>query len=113
MKYAKFEQMLLKKKEEINLYIKNHPREIDFEGDETDIIQAKILARAASQIIARHHDSLIKIEIALKKIVEGSFGICEECGDGISEKRLMFNPGFNFCIGCAEELELLKKNQVK
>jgi DnaK suppressor protein len=113
MKYTKFKEMLLKNKDEINLYIKNHPREIDFEGDETDIIQAKILARSAAQIIARNQENLIKIEIALKKIAEGSFGVCEECGDGISEKRLMFNPGFNSCISCAEELELLKKNQVK
>ena len=35
------------------VFIKNHHNEIDFEGDETDEIQAKIIARAAAEILAR------------------------------------------------------------
>jgi DnaK suppressor protein len=51
----------------------------------------------------------MKIDNALKKIADGSFGNCEECGEEIAEKRLLINPGFITCIGCAEKLELMKR----
>lgn len=112
MQLNKFKTLLQQQKEEIMLFIKNHHVEIDFDGDETDEIQAKILARSAAQILARNQEKLGKIESALKKIDGGhNFGQCEECGEDIAEKRLLINPGFNTCIGCAEDLEILRKNQ--
>jgi DnaK suppressor protein len=83
--------------------------DIDIDGDETDEIQGKNLALAISQIIARKRTKLFHIENALKKISEGNFGYCEECGEEISEKRLLVNPGFITCIGCAERIELMNK----
>lgn len=83
--------------------------DLDLEGDEIDAVQANILALATSQLAIRDRDKLSKIDNAMKKISEGTFGVCEECGEGISEKRLLINPGFITCIGCAEYLELLEK----
>jgi DnaK suppressor protein len=82
---------------------------IDVDGDDVDVIQAKILALTDAQLIARDKEKILKIENALKKIVDGSFGYCEECGEEIAEKRLLINPGFITCIGCAEKLELMRK----
>jgi DnaK suppressor protein len=47
-----------------------------------------------------------KIEGALKKIEDGVFGICEECGKPISEKRLMARPIARLCIRCKEKEEM-------
>ena len=97
-------------------FIKDHHLHlaIDFDGDETDEIQAKIIARAAAQLLVRKQEKLVKIDNALKKIdLGGNYGQCEECGEDIAEKRLTFNPDFNTCISCAEELEIMKKNQVR
>ena len=87
----------------------NTDLDIDTQGDETDLIQAKIIALANAQLVARDKDKMLKIEIALKKIADGTFGYCDECNEEISEKRLLVNPGFITCISCAEQLEILSK----
>lgn len=107
---TKIKKMLETERTEIIAKVKlNSNIDIDIEGDETDEIQGKILALTNAQLMARDKEKMAKIENALKKINEGTFGFCEECGDEIAEKRLMVNPGFITCIGCAEELEILSK----
>jgi DnaK suppressor protein len=85
------------------------PKDIDIEGDDIDEIQGKIIAHSNAQIYARNKDKLSKIKLAFQKISEGEYGLCEECGDDISEKRLEANPIFTTCISCAEEKEFLAK----
>jgi DnaK suppressor protein len=48
------------------------------------------------------------IERALAKIAVGTFGICEECGDEILEKRLQVLPEARLCARCqaSEERQL-------
>lgn len=50
-----------------------------------------------------------KIEKALERIDNGTFGICEECGDEISEGRLKARPVTTLCIKCKEEQEKQEK----
>lgn len=83
--------------------------DIDNSGDEVDQIQAKILANIQTQLSSRDKTKLKAIDIVLNKIDEGSFGHCDECGEEISAKRLLINPLFTKCIGCAEELEALER----
>jgi DnaK suppressor protein len=40
------------------------------------------------------------IERALSKLKSGAFGICEDCGDEIPERRLMIVPEARFCAKC-------------
>lgn len=40
-------------------------------------------------------------ESALKKIEEGTYGICEECGGEIRKERLEINPAAKRCMKCA------------
>ena len=42
-----------------------------------------------------------KIEKALKKISEGSYGFCEKCGQKIEEIRLKIDPASELCRKCA------------
>lgn len=46
-----------------------------------------------------------KIRDALDKIEEGTFGICEECGEEISTKRLEARPVTSLCIECKKKQE--------
>ena len=46
-----------------------------------------------------------KIDSALERIEDGSFGECEDCGEDISMKRLLARPTAQFCISCKEEQE--------
>jgi DnaK suppressor protein len=49
-----------------------------------------------------------KIKKALQKIDDGTYGICEECGESISEKRLEVRPVATLCIECKREQELME-----
>lgn len=57
----------------------------------------------------RERKLLAKIKEAMKRIEAGTFGICEECGGEIDEKRLLARPVTTLCIDCktvAEEEEV-------
>lgn len=45
------------------------------------------------------------INYAIKKIEEGKYGICEECGKPISRERLKAIPYARYCIKCQTERE--------
>ena len=45
------------------------------------------------------------INNALEMIDNGTYGICTECGNPISEKRLMLFPNATRCLACQEALE--------
>lgn len=53
----------------------------------------------------RERKLIRKIEKALVRIEEGSYGACEACGSAISDARLKARPMTTLCIDCATELE--------
>ena len=46
-----------------------------------------------------------KIEEALVRIEDGTFGLCEVCEEEISEERLRARPVTTLCINCKESQE--------
>lgn len=48
---------------------------------------------------------LRKLEDALARIVEGTYGQCVSCGVDIGERRLEVRPTAELCIDCKEESE--------
>ncbi|KPK89168.1 MAG: conjugal transfer protein TraR [Deltaproteobacteria bacterium SM23_61] len=54
-----------------------------------------------------------KIKEALARIDDGTFGICEECGEDISEERLKARPMATLCIGCKTKAEEEEKQKEK
>ncbi len=59
----------------------------------------------------RERKLIPKINEALSRIENGTYGICEECGGEISEKRLEYRPEATLCIDCkTKQEELEKKN---
>ncbi|MCA1933163.1 MAG: TraR/DksA family transcriptional regulator [Calditerrivibrio sp.] len=51
------------------------------------------------------------IDQALKRIEDGTYGVCIECGCDIEEKRLKYVPFARYCVDCKSELE--KKGLIK
>jgi RNA polymerase-binding protein DksA len=49
------------------------------------------------------------IEAALERINRGEYGLCLECGDLISEKRLEAVPAAELCISCKDRKEKLER----
>lgn len=85
------------------------PVVVDLDGDETDEIQGKTIAAIHNQIASRDRERVARIDRALFKMEEGTFGACEECEEPIEEKRIQFNPEFSTCFQCAENKELRNK----
>jgi hypothetical protein len=54
-----------------------------------------------------------KVKQALKRIDEGSFGVCQDCGCDIGEKRLLARPTADLCIQCKEDEEKSESQSVK
>jgi DnaK suppressor protein len=50
-----------------------------------------------------------KIERSLQDIEEGVYGLCEQCGEDISLKRLKARPTARYCIDCKTQLEKTEK----
>lgn len=48
---------------------------------------------------------LKEVVSALRKLEDGSFGICERCGESIAEKRLEALPFARYCIDCQRLIE--------
>ena len=55
--------------------------------------------------------ALDKIELALQRIDEGSYGTCEDCGKKIPEPRLEAIPYTTVCVKCAEIQEQQRQDE--
>jgi len=53
----------------------------------------------------RDSKMVVKIKEALERIEDGTYGICEECGQTISEERLKVRPVTTMCIMCKRKQE--------
>lgn len=53
----------------------------------------------------RERKLILKIREALQRIEDGSFGICESCGDDIGKERLEARPVTTLCIECKRKQE--------
>ncbi len=50
-----------------------------------------------------------KIEKALQDIEDGTYGICEQCGDDIAIERLKARPVTRYCIDCKTSMERVER----
>jgi len=82
---------------------------IDVSGDESDMIQANLIKNVSDQLSRRELEYLRQIDKALVRINQGNFGVCEDCEEEISEKRLKAMPYSSLCISCASEREFSSK----
>jgi DnaK suppressor protein len=51
----------------------------------------------------------MNIDTALQKLNDGTYGICEDCGEPINEARLKVQPFAKRCISCQEQAETIER----
>ena len=78
--------------------------------DPLDEAAANVQASQELRFRNRENFYLKKISKALKRMEEGLYGLCDECGIEISFERLSARPTAEMCITCKEESELSEKN---
>ena len=111
----KFKTLLTEKRDEIVKKAKQTLEEdmtLDSNDlpDEMDLASSEYLQSFTFRLRGREKAFLDKINKALIKIDDGSFGVCEECGEEISIKRLEARPETTLCIRCKEDQERMEKD---
>lgn len=112
-----FEEKLKLWKEEL---IHDATRTVDDMGEEkaqfadpTDRASMETDRNFELRIRDRERKLISKIDQAMTRIEDGSFGACEECGEDIELKRLEARPVATLCIDCKtrqEEQEKINKS---
>jgi len=111
----KFKTLLTEKRDEIVKKAKQTLEEdmsLDANDlpDEMDLASSEYLQSFTFRLRGREKAFLEKIQKALNKIDDGSFGVCEECSEEISVKRLEARPETTLCIRCKEDQERMEKD---
>ncbi len=73
--------------------------------DEIDLASSEMDQSLIYKLRDRERNLLKKIEKALGKIEDGTYGKCIECDEPIDIKRLEARPVAELCITCKEEQE--------
>ena len=76
--------------------------ELNDEGDHASVSNDNLREVAIGQ---QQELELLEIEVALGKIQDKIFGICEMCEEDISIQRLKVKPHAKYCIDCREIVE--------
>ena len=64
-----------------------------------DALQVQAMAKALE---VRRQGWLQRIEAALRRLEDGDYGYCAECGKEIPAKRLAIDPTIARCVNCAD-----------
>jgi DnaK suppressor protein len=107
---TKREQIVREAKAEISKYIKGETRQlVDTALDDGDWSVVDLSEDVSLRRLSAHKDNLQRIDEALRKLDEGTYGICEDCGDEISGERLKILPFAIYCTDCQERREQLEE----
>ncbi len=102
-------QLLLKMREEIirdmNAIRENEHKEHNEIGDEYDLASQERERELGIIMSVQDKNKLMAIEDALRRIEEGTYGYCEECGEKISKQRLKAVPFATLCVNCKAKKE--------
>lgn len=101
-----FENLFLHLKKNTLNEMKLEDKDLSCEkGDEVDLSLEERDRSMNLKLLGRHSFMLKKIDNALLKIKNGTFGICDECDGDIEINRLRARPVATQCIACKEESE--------
>jgi len=71
-------------------------------NEQIEMVQMAGQREFAARALERETRSLVQIDAALKRIVDGEFGICLDCEEVIAPKRLAAVPWAAYCLHCQE-----------
>ena len=91
--------------EEAEKTVKGMTKDMDTFPDPTDRANLETDRNLLLRIRDRERKHFGKIKEALGRIDDQTFGICEECGEDISEERLKVRPETTLCLDCKTKAE--------
>ena len=115
---AEFKKLILKRKEEVDAEIKHisddtlKKSQKDASGDISgytyhmaDVATDNYDREFSLGLATNDRKSLFELDDALKRIEDGTFGICEDCKLLITRVRLKAVPQARLCVKCQEKME--------
>lgn len=119
-RYVELKRILEERRREILAQVQEKMRDVRAEGgigegqgvlDAAESSEADIQDDIEFSLIQMKSETLHRIEEALTRLAEGTFGNCFECGDEISERRLRALPFAVRCKDCEEARELAERRE--
>jgi DnaK suppressor protein len=115
VRYNDLKAILVERRREIMSEVQGRMRDVRAEGangavqgvlDAAESSELDIQDEIEFALIQMKAETLNKIDEALRRLEEGTYGYCFECGDEISEKRLRALPFAVRCKDCEEAREV-------
>ena len=98
-----FQEILERKEAELARVLRNRDGiAIEKSADQMDEIQNAMGRDLAIRNVDRESHLLREVKAALRRMHDGSFGTCIECGEAISSRRLAAVPWAARCVQCQE-----------
>ena len=120
-RYAELKQMLEERRREIQAEVQGKMRGVREEGawggklnevlDAVESAEADIQEELEFSLVQMKSETLNKINDALVRLDQGSYGNCFECGDEIAPKRLRALPFAVRCKDCEEAREVAAQRE--
>src|ERR687890_2031506 len=119
-RYAELTSILEERRREIMDQVQEKIRDVRTESpnnpatgvlDAVESSEADIQGEIEFALIQMKAETLNKIEEALRRLEEGTFGYCFECGEEISERRLRALPFAVRCKDCEEAREVAQQRE--
>lgn len=119
-RYDELKRILEERRREILAQVQEKMRDVRTEGslgegqgvlDAAESSEADIQDDIEFALIQMKSETLNRIEEALTRLDEGTFGNCFECGQPISERRLRALPFAVRCKDCEEARELAERRE--
>lgn len=104
-----FKQLLLNQRAALlnksNSFMCENQQEKELLPDEMDVATNELNLNLSIRLQERERVLIHKIDSALVKIANSTYGLCDECGETMSVKRLRARPVASLCIACKEDQE--------
>ena len=119
-RYSELKRILEERRREIMDQVQGKIRDVRSEGannpnqgvlDAAESSEADIQDDIEFALIQMKSETLNKIDEALHRLEEGTFGYCFECGEEISERRLRALPFAVRCKDCEEARENMQQRE--
>lgn len=78
---------------------RDEPLPSDFAEQATELENGETLVALDREA----EEEMARIDVALRRLEDGTYGRCASCGDPIAEKRLEAIPHASLCIDCASD----------
>jgi DnaK suppressor protein len=117
-RYNELKRMLEERRRELLNAVQGKMRDVRAEGgkdrdvlDQGESSEVDIQEDIEFALIQMKSETLNKVAAALRRLEEGSYGDCFECGDEIAEARLRALPFAVRCKDCEEARETAERRE--